>query len=75
MSNVIGPGFTGSHTLRLPDEVFWEPKEDITAYELAQAMPIILRMSQGDWQWNYPQDLIPALPSGVSRHFRLESRS
>jgi hypothetical protein len=65
----------GTFRVMLPDRVHWEPKEDITAHELALAMPVLFRIQSGDWNWNYPQHLMPTLPDGVRRHFRLEPRS
>ena len=51
------------HTIRSPRPVSWEPKADITTFELAQAMPILI--SHG-----YDLDLkVAALPAEVARHF------
>jgi hypothetical protein len=67
--------FSGGTKLELPDIVYFEPREDITAYELALAVPILFRMMDCDWGWIDPRQMIPSLPEGVRRHFRLEPRS
>jgi hypothetical protein len=54
----------------LEDVVYFEPQEDISAYELALALPIILRIVAHDWAAHYGQ-MIRALPAGTQRHFRL----
>lgn len=45
----------------------WEPAEDITAYELAACLPILLGYGQALRQYD-------ALPSGVKRHFRISQK-
>ena len=45
----------------------WEPKEDITVYELALLLPIFAYVSQGSVVW-----MIETLPLEARRHFRKE---
>jgi len=47
----------------------WEPKEDITPYELAQAMPFLFRLNEDPLA--RPYDLT-TLGTSVFRHFRFE---
>lgn len=51
-----------------PKSYSWEPKEDITAYELAQCMPILMAMSLG----YQVEGAISDLPDNSKRHFREE---
>ncbi len=56
-------------TIRVPKRVDWLPCEDITAHELALAVPSLLTLSVRGW--GYPEDGIAALPENVRRHFRI----
>jgi len=50
-------------TLLTPRIVLWEPKEDITAFELAMAIPVLIRD-------NYNvENTVKSLPADVARHF------
>jgi len=44
-------------------QYLWSPQPDITAYELALALPLLVTGA-----WN-PQSLIDNLPEEVQRHF------
>lgn len=46
----------------------WKPQENITAYELALAMPILIGR---DWHQDYGK-MIEALPPEARRHFEKE---
>lgn len=46
-----------------PPQYLWSPQPDITAYELALALPLLVT---GVWN---PQSLIDNLPEEVQRHF------
>ena len=46
----------------------WDPKEDITVYELALLLPIFAYVSQGSVVW-----MIETLPPEARRHFRKEN--
>lgn len=48
-------------------ETFWAPKDDITIYELAMALGILLPAAGGSWR-NLAQE-IESLPPAVRRHF------
>lgn len=49
-----------------PRAFFWEPKEDITTYELAQAFPFVVLDPEQKYFWaNFDR-----LPDNVKRHFR-----
>jgi hypothetical protein len=47
------------------------PCEDITAFELAQCLPLIERIRTEDWNWNYTNRSLSELTSNVSRHFAI----
>lgn len=49
-----------------PKSYSWEPKENITAYELAQCMPILITAMRG----SPVEDAINQLPQSCKRHFR-----
>lgn len=70
-----GPTLTyggGTMTIRMPKQVDWLPAEDITAYELALALPTLLSfLSTGSFGWRYPEDDVAMLPVNVRRHFRI----
>lgn len=51
-------------TVRLPKSVQFSPLEDITAYELAKILPLLV------CQISYPEDFIPR---GCERHFKISS--
>lgn len=58
----------GMVAMRVPKPVHWEPKQDITAYELAMAIPIVL----SSWgPLSFVEDHIAALAPDVRRHFRV----
>lgn len=54
-------------SIRVPEARRWEPQADITAYELALAIPQMLVLMTGNY--GYPQDLVDGLPPEVRRHF------
>ena len=61
-----------SAVIRKPRRVDWLPREDITAYELALALPTLLSfVVPGTMGWRYPEDDITALPVNVQRHFKI----
>jgi hypothetical protein len=49
--------------------VYWEPKEDITVYELALALGVLLPAAGGSFR--APQELVSCLPAAAQRHFRV----
>lgn len=50
--------------LRKPKRVQWNPLPDITAYELARCIPVLMAMN------SFPEDLIP---EDCERHFTVET--
>lgn len=51
-----------------PKSYSWEPQEDITAYELAQCMPVLITAIMG-----FPvEHAINDLPENCKRHFTEE---
>lgn len=59
----------GVHRIRVPKPVQWKPVADITAHELALAMPTLLGMVT-----SAPFDIeddVNALPENVRRHFHI----
>ena len=68
-----GPTFTftgTTATIRIPKQVDWLPQPDITAHELALAVPSLFALATRQ-SWTYPEDTIAALPENVRRHFRI----
>lgn len=65
-----GEEYTESIDLNSPT-IKWEPKDDITAYELAEAVPILVSGVQGNSrklvEW------IEDLSEDVRRHFVIEN--
>lgn len=55
---------TITHLIQLPKQYNWSPKEDITAYELALAVPILIYARHGDIE-----NLVNGLPENCRRHF------
>jgi hypothetical protein len=53
---------------QLSKSYIWEPKPDITAYELALAIPLMFSKSWDAWK------SVENLPLEVRRHFREERR-
>lgn len=49
----------------------WEPQEDITTWELAMALNILLPFVGGGLTEERAKDLIERLPPQVRRHFRV----
>lgn len=43
VNNLGGTGYTAMVTLKSPLQITWDPKEDITTYELAKCMDVLLR--------------------------------
>lgn len=43
VSNFGGTAGTSTFTLKSPLQIIWDPKEDITTYELAKCMDVLLR--------------------------------
>jgi hypothetical protein len=54
--------------VRSAKPVRWEPKPDITTYELARAMPLLVMAASSAWL-AYVDDHVKALPDEVKRHF------
>jgi len=52
-------------TIKMPKTYMWEPKEDITAYELALCLHIVTI-----WSQMTAEDAIAALPANAQRHFK-----
>ncbi len=52
----------------LPKEQWWRPKDDISAYELALALPVLILMGSRPHSFNV-EDAVKALPVEVARHF------
>ena len=50
------------------DVYVWEPKKDITPYEIALLLPIFAYVSQGSAVW-----MIETLPPEARRHFRKDN--
>lgn len=55
---------TNSFLIRIPKSYNWRPKEDITAYELALCLPVLVGKS-----WYDAEYFIETLPENVRRHF------
>lgn len=51
-------------TIARPTQYIWSPQPDITAHELALALPVLVSADE----WNL-QSLIETLPVEVQRHF------
>ena len=51
-------------TIRLPKQYDWEPQKDITAFELAKCLPVLIHES-----WYGIEMLIDKLPENAARHF------
>lgn len=58
-------------TISTPSNIYWKPKKDITTYELAKAMDILLYMASGGDTWS-AEGLISEAPENVKRHFSIE---
>ena len=54
--------------IRIPKNVRWSPQKDISAYELALALPTLVRMATGIGH-GFVEDEVEALPDTVNRHF------
>ena len=61
----------GSGEIQLvPMEFYsWEPKEDITTYELAQCLPIVTAMQTMGAYYNNWKKQVNNLPQNCQRHF------
>jgi hypothetical protein len=68
------PLFTVSclNMMRVPKPISWQPKPDITAYELAQAMAVLISLGRGGMHIEC-EDAIAVLPDAVKRHFVIGS--
>lgn len=55
-------------TFTMPKAQWWAPKPDITTYELARAMPILVLMGAKPLNFN-SEEAVKALPPEVARHF------
>lgn len=53
-----------SVAIHIPKQYIWKPKEDITAYELALCLPML--MSRG---WYDMEAVVKSLPDNAARHF------
>jgi hypothetical protein len=49
--------------------VDWKPEPDITAYELARAMPVLIMLATSDRAPPLIADAVDQLPVKVRRHF------
>jgi hypothetical protein len=58
-------------TTSTPVNIYWKPKKDITAYELAKAMDILLYMVSGGDTWT-AERLIGEASGDVKRHFDIK---
>lgn len=54
----------GEFKFKMPARYAWEPSEDITTYELALCVPVLLV------GWHEIEAAIQRLPDGAKRHFR-----
>lgn len=63
---------SGLHMMRQPKPISWCPKPDITAYELARAMVVLIPLGRGGMLIEC-EDAIAALPDAVKRHFVIGS--
>jgi hypothetical protein len=54
--------------IKTPKPVRWCPQSDITAHELAQAMPVLINAACASWIYNTDRE-VEALPDEVKRHF------
>lgn len=52
--------------LKLPKYYQWSPKEDITAYELACCVPVLVIINSGAVEY-----AVNGLPEEAKRHFKL----
>lgn len=63
-----------THSLHAgPNPTRYVPQEDITAYELALILPLLLRAREGmsgDWLPSYLTSAVEELPEGARRHFQ-----
>jgi hypothetical protein len=59
---------SGTAQLHFPKLVQWVPLEDITAYELATAVPVLFAMAHGK---PTVADDVFNLPLGAQRHFKV----
>ena len=58
-------------------KVYWEPKEDITLYELAQSLRVLLpstSMSDPTPYYANWAAAVAELPKGARRHFLIEGQ-
>lgn len=55
-------------TFTMPRPQWWAPKPDITPFELARAMPVLVLMGVRPLNFN-AEESVKSLPSEVSRHF------
>jgi hypothetical protein len=53
------------------ERVDWTPQPDITAYELAQAMPVLSVVADSDRASQWIIDAVNRLPANVRRHFAI----
>lgn len=59
-------------TIRTPRRIEWLPSADITAHELALAMPALLAaVSTNSGMVYYVEDMIGSLPEAARRHFKV----
>lgn len=68
MSNISAEGERIDGVTYAPKSYSWQPKEDITAYELAQCLPALLVSIKG----LVVQPEIERLPENCRRHFEEE---
>lgn len=54
--------------ITMPKAQFWSPKPDITAYELAFALPVVVLIGLRPLSFN-SEEAVKALPPEVARHF------
>lgn len=66
----ITGAYAKSVQLRMPKVVQWRPQPDITTYELAQAVNVLLGVGLGA---AYPEDDVAKLPPEVQRHFSVNN--
>jgi hypothetical protein len=61
----------GIDNARAPKNVRWEPKPDITAYELSLALIPLLQGMNAGINRVFVEDTIANLPEGARRHFEV----
>lgn len=69
--------FVGGQSLRINDPVFynWDPKEDISTYELALCTPVLCQSYISGMGSIHLEMVIEKLPDAAKRHFKRLERN